>query len=353
MDSDNEKLIVATRNAVSETEAADVVAIENDTIAPGWYMLFTASVLLIVFSLITVTQKQIIIAQQGAYAAAIVANLEEEQLEIMLAKKQPFEELQVEAQSAVVYDLVNEEVLYERNPTLRMPLASLTKLMTALVASQYFETDDTISIRYEDTLVDGISGFYLGERWRFKDLVDYTLVTSSNDGAMALARSAGEQMLSDGVAGTDPIAVFVDEMNDVARHIGMYNTTYTNPTGLDIDDRKGGAYGTVGDIQLLLAHIMQEDPQLFAATKQNIVERRSINNFIHTASNTNPFVEELPGLRASKTGYTDLAGGNLATVFDTSINTPVIIVVLGSSIDGRFADTDLLYWAALESVSGN
>ena len=65
------------------------------------------------------------------------------------------------------------------------------------------------------------------------------------------------------------------------------------------------------------------------------------------ARNTNQETGKFPLLIASKTGYTDLAGGNLALAFDAGFNRPIIIVVLGSSYEGRFADAEKLVWATL------
>jgi D-alanyl-D-alanine carboxypeptidase len=67
-----------------------------------------------------------------------------------------------------------------------------------------------------------------------------------------------------------------------------------------------------------------------------------------SARNTNRETGKFPLLLASKTGYTDLAGGNLALAFDAGFNHPIVVVVLGSSYDGRFADAEKLVWSTLE-----
>ena len=72
---------------------------------------------------------------------------------------------------------------------------------------------------------------------------------------------------------------------------------------------------------------------------------------MHTATNTNEVVGSIPGLIASKTGFTDLAGGNLVVAFDAGINRPVIISVLGATKDGRFTDMEMLVNASLRALN--
>ena len=144
---------------------------------------------------------------------------------------------------------------------------------------------------------------------------------------------------------------FILTMNKKAEEIGLSETVFYNPTGLDIDANLSGAYGTTRDIALLLEHIMNEKPLLLAATQAVTSTNNSENHYVHTATNTNEYVQSLPGLLASKTGFTDLAGGNLAIIFDSGIGTPIIIVVFGSSQEGRFRDVEELVWASLDSVS--
>ena len=72
--------------------------------------------------------------------------------------------------------------------------------------------------------------------------------------------------------------------------------------------------------------------------------------FTHEGINTNTEITKLPQVLASKTGFTDLAGGNLAVVVDVGLNHPVVIVVLGSSKEGRFSDVEFLAWASVDTL---
>ena len=145
--------------------------------------------------------------------------------------------------------------------------------------------------------------------------------------------------------------VFVQKMNELAQEIGMYDTIFYNETGLDITNTRSGGYGTVHDMALLYEYVLRKDPKLFDATRRPYAEIFSLDLIQHIAKNTNQSVGSFPGLLGSKTGYTDLAGGNLAVAFDSGLATPIVIVVLGSTVDGRFEDVQTLAQAAREAVA--
>ena len=275
--------------------------------------------------------------------------------------KDPFENIEVQAKAAYVFDISTGRVLYEKNKNEQLPIASLTKIMTAFVASDIADEKDFITLQIEDLEQEGNSGLRIGERWQLKDLLDFTLITSSNDGASAIASAVGvisysnyvtENQISNettlsGMAGKE---LFLKKMNDQADMIGMTSTVYYNESGLDITDDRSGAYSSVHDLTLLFEYIVQNQPLLLQATKKLSTEIISSHGIVHLAKNTNKRVEYMSGLIASKTGYTDLAGGNLGVVFDSGLGNPIIVVVLGSTIDGRFEDVNILSQAALNAV---
>jgi D-alanyl-D-alanine carboxypeptidase (penicillin-binding protein 5/6) len=122
-----------------------------------------------------------------------------------------------------------------------------------------------------------------------------------------------------------------------------------NPTGLDISAEEAGAYGTARDVSFLLEYIVKNHPAILEPTKSNKTLLYNTVGGFHEAKNTNNIVNQIPNLIGSKTGYTDLAGGNLTVVLDIGFNHPVIITVLGSTIDGRFSDVSKL----IEVVQGS
>lgn len=252
----------------------------------------------------------------------------------------PFAAVELEAEAAYVLDARTGAVLYEENAEQQLPLASLTKLMTTLVASRELPDEGTISISERAIREEGDSGFSVNERLSIRDLIDYTLVTSSNDGAYALAS----------VAAHDRPEEFIDKMNRFARSLGLVQTFFTNETGLDSSLYTGGAYGSAKDMTHLLVHIIKNEPELLEQTRNDEITVFSEDGKEYVGENTNKAIGELPGLIASKTGYTDLAGGNLVVAFDAGLNRPIVIAVLGSTIEGRFEDTTALARASLEYI---
>lgn len=256
---------------------------------------------------------------------------------VKIVPPDPFQNVILEAKAAYVFDVRTGKVLFAENEESQLPLASLTKVMTALVASEM----------PEDTVV-ALSG---GQKWSMKELLDYTLMVSSNGGASAIASAAGALLPltpdEEKISNTD---TFIKKMNDEARLLHLAETYYLNPNGLDVDDTLSGAYGSAKDMALLFAHILKNKPALMEATTYGTLQFNSLDGAPHSAENTNILARTIPGLLASKTGYTDLAGGNLVIAFDVGPAHPVIIAVLGSSQEGRFTDVQKLVDSAVVKI---
>lgn len=262
--------------------------------------------------------------------------------------KVQIENVNITGKSAYVYDVVNKRVLYRKNELSQLPLASLTKLMMALTASDLIGQNTSIKIKKDFLKEDGDSGLLANESWKLSDLLDFSLVVSSNDGARSIASVIGATKLN-----TEDYELgrkeFLKQMNEKAKELGLSQTYFINESGLDVGNTSGG-YGTAIDVANLLKYIIENKPDLLEATKYKKIELDSEQN-IHIAKNTNKEVEDIPGLIASKTGYTDLAGGNLAVAFDASMGRPIIVVVLGSTQEGRFKDVQTLVSASLDIIS--
>lgn len=267
----------------------------------------------------------------------------------------PYDGLTLEAKSVFVWDISTHRTLYSYNEHTPLPLASLTKMMMALVANDVLPKSETVIISPEDLTQEGDSGLFSGERWSFSDLLDFTLITSSNDAASAIASVAGAKIAVVRTASTSDAfenkRQFIRRMNEKAQAIGLVDTYFLNESGLDIDSVTGGAYGTARDVAMLFEYIFRHHPELFTATAYPQAELRSSDNIVHHVANTNSGVAAVSGLIGSKTGYTDLAGGNLAVIVDIGLKRPVVIVVLGSSRAGRFRDVDTLITASLNAIT--
>lgn len=249
----------------------------------------------------------------------------------------PFAEITVQAESFLVFDLVSSELqtLAGRESALRWPLASIAKLMTAVVARENISEDEAVVITAAAVSEHGDDGFLVGERFLRDDLVDLMLVRSSNDAARALADHLGYDR-------------FLELMNEKASMLEMTQTYFTNTNGLDISASISGAYSSAQDLAKLTAHILKDDSRIFAPTEDTEFFVRSLSGKAHGYPNTNKLANRLPQLIGGKTGFTDIAGGNLLVVVDIGINHPVGIIVLGSTESGRFDDVMVLYEATLK-----
>ncbi len=247
----------------------------------------------------------------------------------------------IQAKSLYVYDIADHQALFARSADRQLPLASVTKLMTALVASDRLASTTIISITREDLAQEGDSKLLLGETWKLPDLLNFSLISSSNDGMHAIARTLNA------VYATSTIAL----MNAEAKQLGLTDTFFVNETGLDIDTFVSGAYSSAHDAALLLAHILIAHPDIVLRTAEPAALFISESGIKHIAVNTDKLIARIPNLIASKTGFTDLAGGNLVIAYDAGFAHPVVIAVLGSTENGRFSDVDLLITESLKKLS--
>jgi len=266
-------------------------------------------------------------------------------------RKIPFENLKLEAEAVYVFDMTTGNTLYAYNEDKKLPLASLTKIMTAIIATDILPISTVITIDPEDIKEEGDSGLLVDERWRLSDIIDFTLTSSSNDGASAVASVAGSLgQTSYGAPREQAKSDFVQKMNGKTQGLGLTSTYFLNETGLDIDDNLSGSYGTAKEIAHIMEYAIKNKINILEATSRDLFYVESLNNVEHTATNTNERVNRIPGIIASKTGFTDLAGGNLVVAFDAGLMRPIIVSVLGSTVDGRFDDVEKLTWEALQAL---
>jgi D-alanyl-D-alanine endopeptidase (penicillin-binding protein 7) len=244
-----------------------------------------------------------------------------------------FDNITLTSEAAFVFDVRDSRVLYEREADRIKPLASITKLMTALVASEIVKEGTIIPITAAAINQDGTSGLSVGETFSYRTLSDLVLLSSSNDGAYALSAAVGEALDPN-----SPDAAFVKAMNVRAKELGLNSTYFRNPTGLDVSESEAGAYSTAREVAALMSYILQNRPEILEATTHSLSVVYDEAGNRHEIENTNRVIDAIPTAIASKTGYTTLSGGNLVVAFDAGVNRPVVVVVLGSSHQGRFTD---------------
>lgn len=268
-----------------------------------------------------------------------------------VVKRVDFPNVTLLAGAAIVLDETTGEILFEKNADVQLPLASLTKIMTVLVASELAPDNVVVSISGDALKTEGENGFTEGERWRFEDLLEAMLVKSSNDSAAAIASVAGA-FAPVGTSSADTLEErFIERMNERAKELRLSATYFLNPTGLDTNEAVSGGYGSARDTALLFGKAVRRAPMAFEATREESVTLHSLDDAKYTFDNTNTEVKGLPGIIASKTGFTDLAGGNLAVMFEAGPVHPITIIVLGSTKEGRFEDAKKLSEATLRFLA--
>ncbi|KKW20158.1 MAG: Peptidase S11 D-alanyl-D-alanine carboxypeptidase 1 [Parcubacteria group bacterium GW2011_GWA2_51_10] len=259
-----------------------------------------------------------------------------------VAESSPFDGIELYAQGAIVVDLESGSTLYEKNADAQLPLASLTKVALALIVAEVFSPDETVTLPRGVSLSGAPANSSLREQWRVQDIVDYTLVSSSNSGANLLAKLAEERVRTLYPGSPEGDAVLW-RMKELSRELGLRNTYFLNVSGLDASETLSGAYGSARDMAVLFGFAASERPPFFARTANSDVRLADADGGVEAfAHNTNEALGSLPGLVMGKTGFTDLAGGNLAIVFEVEPEHLVAAVVLSSSRSGRFNDIEAL-----------
>ncbi|OHA40520.1 MAG: hypothetical protein A3G59_01955 [Candidatus Taylorbacteria bacterium RIFCSPLOWO2_12_FULL_47_20] len=308
-------------------------------------MIFSALILTVVAVILMVNSSR-----EDVSASADGSNTPQP---IMLLTNDPFDDSGLSAQAALVTDLYNGKIYLEKNKDVPLPLASLAKLMTALVALETLPGEEVITITASAISNEGDSGLRMGEKWNLRELVRFFLVTSSNDAAAAVSTGVNQAFPfvknETGEESGDEQDYFVTLMNAEARQIGLVSAIFHNSTGLDLDDREAGAYGSASDVSAMVRELFFRHPDVFSATSQT-EEKLSSFSTVYEARNTNRILAQIPNVSASKTGFTDLAGGNLAVIFDSSFGRPISIVVLGSTQEDRFNDIQKISDAVMRSL---
>ena len=239
--------------------------------------------------------------------------------------------LALNCRAAVLIEPESGRVLYEKSPDEKMPIASITKLMTLLLTFEAVHggklTLDTLVPVSEHAYHMGGSQIWLepGEQFTLDEMLRAICVSSANDAAVAVAELVG---------GSEP--AFVEQMNARAAELGMTNTTFRNACGLDTE----GHLSTARDVAVLSCYILNTCPELLHYTG---IWTDSLRNGQTQLVNTNKLLKRYSGITGLKTGTTSGAGVciSASAVRDGLI---LIAVILGSpsSADRFNAATTLL-----------
>ncbi len=214
----------------------------------------------------------------------------------------------VSAQCAVVADAETGEVLYAKNPDRRSLIASTTKIMTGWLVCRDLDLEQTYAVPPEAVGVEG-SSLYLreGEQLTGESLLYGMMLHSGNDAAVALA-----------VADCGSEAAFTARMNRAAKALGLENTAYANPHGLDSE----GNYSTARDLAKLTAAALRDETfrRVVAAKTATVDGDRALTNH-------NKLLWRCPGCIGVKTGYTKAAGRILVSACERGGRTLICVTL--------------------------
>lgn len=278
--------------------------------------------------------------------AATAVSLETEQSAIQNIGE--LSDVNIIAPYAYVYDVRTQRALYSKEADTVVPIASITKLMTALLAHELVTDEQTIIIPQAAALQESRSGLIPGERFTKDSLAHFALISSSNDAAYSIATAVGALLNEQ-----NPNSSFVAAMNIKAEELGLTSMEFYNATGLDESTTQPGALSSARDVTFLMEYLLAQHPNILEPTTIAATRVYNQSGDYYEAENTNPTLLRIPNLLGSKTGYTDLAGGNLTIAFDAGFNRPIIITVLGSTFQGRFADVQQLVAATKAAIAAN
>lgn len=236
----------------------------------------------------------------------------------------------LETRAAMLFDVRSGRTLFSKNPNQRLPIASITKLMSALVVLDNLNLRDVFTVPAEDINVDGKGAdFYKNEQLLGTDLFKIMLIKSSNDAALAFATAAQK-------AGID----FVAKMNEKAQSLGMTNTRFADPAGLNDQD----AFSTASDLVKLIRYAARYDLISQTLITGSVTVTSIDGKAVHNLVNTNQLLSRLPGIVMGKTGYTDNALGTMALEVGINDGRDIIISVILGAKD-RFLETEkLIQW---------
>lgn len=235
-------------------------------------------------------------------------------------------------------------ILAEKNPNDLLPMASITKLMTALVAYQNYDQEDILTMPKKiDEWDDSSRRFIVGTAFKIKDLLHALLIESNNDAAMVLASKIGEEK-------------FLKKMNQEAARLNIITTYYDNPTGLDpYSSSEFIGHSTANDLLKLLREIIINYPDILRTTALSDYDIKTAGGtFNHKAISTNKFIADkitIPFCQdktikifGGKTGTTDMAKKNLVMVSEIPGIDGYLLTIILSAKDNFTETNNLIEW---------
>lgn len=237
---------------------------------------------------------------------------------------------EITAKSALVYDLTTDKLIYQKNPNSRLPIASLTKVMTAIVALE--NPKDYYLVHATDLVGEDSVGLSAGESFSLEELLYGLILHSGNDAAETIASNYPQGRTA-----------FIKAMNEKANSLGLSDTHFTNPTGLEGD---GDQYSTAADLLVISRYAINNFPTFdkVSATFDYTISQNSYHKEYILENETN-LISSYPGVKGIKTGFTNEAGLCLITYLDYKGHK--IIAIMLNSQNRRQEMKDLLDYSLL------
>lgn len=251
--------------------------------------------------------------------------------------------LNLSSESAILMDAESGKILYEKNIDEKLPMASMTKIMSMLLIMENIENG---SLKYEDKVLisenaSGMGGSQVflqaGEEYTVNDLLKCIAVSSANDAVVAMAEK---------ISGS--VDTFVTLMNEKAKSLGLENTNFANPHGLDNENHYSTAYDMAIMAKELLKH---EDILKFTSIYEDYLTKPDGSQV--WLVNTNRLVRFYDGVDGLKTGYTTEAGYCLTATAKKNDLRLISVVMKSPSAEERSSDTSTLLTYGFNSFKSN
>lgn len=215
---------------------------------------------------------------------------------------EPPADSEIYALAAALIDGDTGRVLYDKNGFDVRAMASTTKIMTLIIALEYGNMDDMVTVSsYASKMPDVQLGINEGEQYRLSDLVYSLMLESHNDSAVAIAEHVGGS-----------VEGFAKMMNDKARELGLENTYFITPNGLDAEDKNGKHSTTAIDLALIMKYCVMDSPMREKFIEICQTRDHSFTDYegkrSYSVHNKNAFLDMMEGVVAGKTGFTADAG---------------------------------------------
>lgn len=231
---------------------------------------------------------------------------------------------EIDAKSYLLYDAERDLILYSKDIEEKMFIASLTKLMTAMVVLDFGKTDDIVVVSKAAVETEGVFGnLVVNEKISVKNLLHALLIESSNDAATALAEYI-TSLNPENAAGKTVSEYFVGLMNEKSAALGLKKTHFTTPSGLN------GNYSTAFDLARLTKAAF-DYPLLWEIMRlPSAVVYSADKKIAHRLTNSNKLLGFFPNILGGKTGYTEEAGECMILVQEIKQGQRNIFVILNS-----------------------